>query len=385
MDEIVEVPVPDKQCPKCGGKLGNEEVQSQFVTDIPPVRPHTIQFNVHSKICECCHHRMQGRDPRQISNALGAASVQIGPNTVALAAHMNKTLGVSYEKMSFFYSTAFGLKVARSTLARALLRLGKKSEFLTREIASLVRQSSVVYPDETGWKVAGKRAWLWAFVSLLNQATLYVIHSNRSYEVAEQVLGEDYDGTLGRDGWKPYNRFKEACHQLCLAHIFERIRRNLKIATRGAVIFPRTLKTLLQDALDLRNRRDQEELSHHGLLVAVGRLKKRLEGLLKKNFSNNENRKLAAYVETHGATLFTFLIDPNVEATNWPAEQAIRPAVVNRKMSGGNREEQGAQAQSALMSVLRTCWQRGLDPIALFIELQRSVDPETFAKMTLGP
>ena len=31
----------------------------------------------------------------------------------------------------------------------------------------------------------------------------------------------------------------------------------------------------------------------------------------------------------------TFLYEENLEASNWPAEQAIRPAVVNRKVFGG--------------------------------------------------
>jgi transposase len=39
-------------------------------------------------------------------------------------------------------------------------------------------------------------------------------------------------------------------------------------------------------------------------------------------------------------------------------EQAMRPAVVNRKVWGGNRTPTGAQAQQRLTSVLRTCWQQ---------------------------
>ena len=61
---------------------------------------------------------------------------------------------------------------------------------------------------------------------------------------------------------------------------------------------------------------------------------------------------------------FWFLIQPGVEATNWRAEQAIRPAVVNRKVWGGNRTLHGADAQSILMSVLRTCHQLSRDAMA---------------------
>ena len=59
---------------------------------------------------------------------------------------------------------------------------------------------------------------------------------------------------------------------------------------------------------------------------------------------------------------FWFLIDPTIQATNHWAEQAIRPAVVNRKVWGGNRTWPGARAQSILMSVIRTCGQRAVEP-----------------------
>ena len=50
---------------------------------------------------------------------------------------------------------------------------------------------------------------------------------------------------------------------------------------------------------------------------------------------------------------------PEVEPTNWEAEQAIRPAVVNRKVWGGNRTWAGARAQEVLTSVLETCRRAG--------------------------
>ena len=56
----------------------------------------------------------------------------------------------------------------------------------------------------------------------------------------------------------------------------------------------------------------------------------------------------------HFEQWFTFVFNPAVGATNWLAEQAIRPAIVNRKVWGGNRTLTGAQAQGIVMSVLET-------------------------------
>ena len=57
----------------------------------------------------------------------------------------------------------------------------------------------------------------------------------------------------------------------------------------------------------------------------------------------------------HFEQWFAFVVEPEIEPTNWKAEQAIRPAVVNRKVWGGNRTATGAQAQSIAMSVVETC------------------------------
>jgi len=54
-----------------------------------------------------------------------------------------------------------------------------------------------------------------------------------------------------------------------------------------------------------------------------------------------------------------------VPATNYLAEQAIRPAVVNRKMSGGNNTPRGARTQQILMTVFHTARKRGADALAI--------------------
>jgi transposase len=229
-DEVINVPHGHVACPDCSGPLA-DEVHSQYVTDIPPVKPKTTRFDVHVGYCACCGKRVQGRDPRQVSDALGAAANQIGGNALALAAHLNKSMGASYERIAYFFLIAFDLSLARSTLARGLERLAVKAEPLYQRIQLLVRKSPVVYPDETGWRIGGQKAWLWDFVSLLNQATIYEIRQSRGFDVPRDILGEDYAGTLGRDGWASYDGLRDARHQPCLGHIFNRCDKVLDTVT----------------------------------------------------------------------------------------------------------------------------------------------------------
>jgi transposase len=72
----------------------------------------------------------------------------------------------------------------------------------------------------------------------------------------------------------------------------------------------------------------------------------------------------------HRDAVFSFLFDPTLDATNWCAEHALRPAVITRKMcGGGNRTTRGAHTQQILTSVLRTAQQRGLDATDLLTQL----------------
>jgi transposase len=73
--------------------------------------------------------------------------------------------------------------------------------------------------------------------------------------------------------------------------------------------------------------------------------------------------------------MFTFLTEPGVQATNWRAEQALRPAIVNRKSWGGNRTPKGARTQQITMSVIRTARQQNIDPVVLMVRAQRSRQP----------
>ena len=187
--------------------------------------------------------------------------------------------------------------------------------------------------------------------------TVYAIQPGRGFEQAAAVLGEGFAGFLGRDGWGVYRQFAQALHQTCLAHLLRRCREMIQVAGVGEAQFPRAVQTLLQSSLRLRDRRDQGQISPHGLAVARGQLEARLDHVLQKRTRSPANRRLANHWARERDAVFTFLYCPGLEATNWRAEQAIRPMVVTRKVWGGNRSAAGARTQSILISILETCRQ----------------------------
>ncbi len=227
--------------------------------------------------------------------------------------------------------------------------------------------------DETGWKVGGRPWWLWVAVD--EQTTVYAILEGRGYAEAVELIGAEFDGFLIHDGWRPYYGFKSAFHQSCQRHLITRCKGMIKLATPLDALFPLEVKRRLLQGLETRDRYLEGRISEHGLAVATGRLAATLRRLLDHPYQLPEDQKLAKHLLHEFDYLFTYLKCPGLEATNWRGEQAIRPAVVTRKVWGGNRNERGANTQQVLSSVLRTSRQRQQDPVTLLANLQRSPLP----------
>jgi transposase len=374
IDQVHQAVLPGR-CPTCGGAVHETHVAYQYQVEIPR-RPIYRKFNVHVGECTCCGRRVQGRHGLQTSDALGAAASQLGPDLQSTIVQLNKDAGLSHGKIQRLMKTLFGIELSRGGSVQAMLRAARACAPIYQAMVRAMPHQQAITPDETGWRIGGRLAWLHVFVA--PSLTCYVIDRQRGLEVAEAVLGSDYAGGLTHDGWAPYDRFWRALHQSCLAHLLRRCGEMIEVATRGAVRFPRQVKQLLQDALDLRDRHEAGQVSDHGLAVACGRLEKRRDRLLKWTLANPANERLGKHLDKHRGQLFTFLRHPELEATNWRAEQAIRPAVVNRKVWGGSRTPAGAEAQSILMSVLRTCAQQHRDPLAFVSRLLSGQRPHLF-------
>lgn len=369
--ETYDVPAP-AVCPACGDRVCATHVAAQYQEDLPPVQPVVRRFDVHVGRCQACHHRVQGRHPLQTSDALGAAAVQLGPHAIALAASLNKQFGVSFGKIATLYRTRFGLHVTPSGLVRALHRAATRGQPTYAALCATVRTSPVVVPDETGWKVAGLLHWLWVFVTATT--TVYRIRRGRGFDDAASVLGADFAGGLGRDGWAPYRHFAAAFHQTCVAHLLRRCRTLQEDHPRAR--FPGQVARILRRALAVRDRRAAGTISPHGVDVARGHLFHQMLDLLDDPGLIPDMQRFARHLTVELPALFSFLVDPDLDATNWRAEQAIRPAVITRKVNGGgNRSRRGADTQQILASILRTAHQRGLDGVEVLTTLLRARPP----------
>jgi transposase len=351
IQETHEATLPDA-CPHCGGRVAATAAVEQFQTEIPR-QPILRRFRIPVGHCQRCGRRVQGRHRLQTSDALGAAASQLGPDAQAAAVLLNKQAGLSHGKVAACFRALFGIKVTRGASAqvggRVATRLGPAHQALLQDL----RDSGQLKVDETGWRVGGHPAWLHAWVG--ERATGYAIDPQRSAAALERVIGIDWAGVLVHDGWASYDRFTEAIHQQCLAHVLRRARELLTVATRGAVRFPRQVIALVTAAIHLNNQCQAGTVPVEAVRAARDAFDERLLDLAARPRAVPAYQALAGHLLRYAESWFSFLTEPSIPATNWPAEQAIRPAVVNRKVWGGNRTTAGAAAQGVLMSVIETC------------------------------
>jgi transposase len=353
-------------------------VAHQYQEELPVARVVVRQFNVHIGRCVACHRRVQGRHPLQTSDALGAAAAQLGAQAIALVVVLNKQLGLSFGKIVTLLQQLYGLTVTRSGLVHAVHRAARQAHPTYEALCAQVRGSPMVSPDETGWKVAGVLQWLWAFAT--PTTTVYRIQPGRGFDEAAAVLGADFAGILVRDGWAPYRQFTAAAHQTCLAHLLRRCR--LVTADHPHSSFGADVQAILQQALAVRDRYQADTISAHGVAVARGQLIARLEARLAQPSAVPDVQRFARHLAREFDAIWSFLFDPTIDATNWRAEQAIRPAVVTRKVCGGNRSWQGAASQETLASVIRTATQRQHNPHTVIADLLQARTPT--ASVTLN-
>ena len=253
-------------------------------------------------------------------------------------------MGVPLAKVAHVLRTTFGLHVTPGGLAHLLHRTARDAAPTYTALCEQVRNSPTVTPDETGWRVGAISHWLWAFVT--PETTVYAICPGRGFDDATTVLGADFAGVLVRDGWVSYRCYREALHQSCLNHLLRRCKELQEDHPHS--LWAGQVQAVLQTGLAVRDRCNDGELSEHGLASIRGRLVARLGRLIDAPPPLDDAERFARHLATEFAAVFLFLWDLSIDATNWRAEQAIRPAVVIRKDAPICQERVGTPPRAEL-------------------------------------
>jgi len=135
--------------------------------------------------------------------------------------------------------------VSRSGWCQADQKLANTARPVYERLIELIRQCSVVYADETGWRIGTLSAWLWVFTNL--EITVYAIRANRSSDVVIDILGREFKGILTSDGFLAYDeqRLSAWLKQKCLSHLLTDLKEMRERKTGRALHFARQMTVLV--------------------------------------------------------------------------------------------------------------------------------------------
>lgn len=372
VDRELVSPTPTS-CPECSGPLFDLRQVEQFIEDIPPQRPEITRLLTWRGRCRCCGP-ISTSHPLQISQAVGAAGVHLGPRALALAMELVYRHGLPRRRACLILEVMTGLKLTPGGLCQAAERMAERFEGDYEAALSALRCSEAVYSDETSWWLNGKGAWLWVFTNA--EQTIYRVSESRGRRVIHETLGQKYKGVLVSDCLASYDNATRSQHK-CYAHHLRAIQKALEVEEetgRGRTKILEALKQELQGAMELKGRR--EEYSDEEWKKKRRSLRQRMDRLLRQGQACEATRAVANRLQRQRDHLFVFLNHGKVEATNNRAERALRPAVIARKLSAGNKSEQGAHTWQVLASMAATCTQKNQSFVDMVAERARPTRPK---------
>jgi transposase len=231
-----------------------------------------------------------------------------------------------------------------------------------------VRGAPVKHVDETGWKLAGQRRWLWTAATA--RVACFAVQVKRTWRAACDLLGRRGGrGIICSDRHHAYAPLGVRRRQVCWAHLrrdfakwSERGDRTRLLGDDGQAI----CKGLFSLWWDFRQR----TIDRRQLARALRPIRRRLAQVL--NWGLRCGDKPAATFCRNllklGPALWTFARVAGVEPTNNHAERVLRPAVLWRKNSFGCHGEEGRRFVERMLSVVQTLRLQGRPVLAFLCE-----------------
>jgi transposase len=350
-------------CGRCQQPLAPERAEvvgepiRHQVTDLPPLRVEVTEHCRYRVRCPHCGAATLAPLPAEVPT--GA----FGPRLQALIALLSGRYRLSRREVAALCGDLFPLEISVGAVDALCQATGAALATPVAELATAVRQAPQVNVDETGWREAGRRRWLWTAVATL--VTVFVIATSRGRVVLDELLGDDFGGYVGSDRWSAYARLAPERRQVCWAHLRRDFQALVDYGGRARIVGRVALA--FTDRLFHRWHQVRDDPpAWAGFATEVAPLQAEFRALLEVG-AQSEVERLAGLCRSLlklWPALWTFTHVAGVEPTNNAAERALRPAVLWRKGSFGTRSAQGSQFVARMLTVTATCRQQGRSVLA---------------------
>ena len=342
-------------CPQCLDPLPTTlrdacAVRTQYVWELPLVRPHITAHHYHTVCCPQCGDLVTAERPADVPPG------SFGPQTAATVALLHGRYRLSDREIRALLHDLYRLPISLGSVVSLQQAVSCAIAPTYTAIQTTVQQQSHLNMDETGWKEAGKRRWLWVAVSTV--ATLFHVATSRGGKVITTLLGTTFAGIVTSDRLKSYRALVVDQRQICWAHL---IRNLLALAERNGALGMWAADLLAQSDIlfalwhAFRNGR----IDRATLVASMQPVQATVRALLERGVRRYDQAEgLSVELLELWPALWTFVTIEGIEPTNNAAEQALRPAVLWRKGCFGAQSAAGNTFVERILTVAATCRQQ---------------------------
>jgi transposase len=217
VDEVVEH-LPER-CGECGDSLADRPARGPIrrhqVAELPEIAVTVTEHRLGRRRCPDCGAITQAELPQDVPRE------RFGPRLQGAVATLAAGFRLSRRQVADLCSELFGLEIAAGTIEAIVGRSGSALREPQKRLGDAVRGAPVICVDETGWKQAGERRFLWGAFS--DQAAVMRIAPSRHREEAEELLGST-EAIVSSDRWWAYDHLDPARRQVCWSHLLRDFR-----------------------------------------------------------------------------------------------------------------------------------------------------------------
>jgi transposase len=298
------------------------------------------------------------------------APVQYGPRISAACAYLWHGQFLSRNRTWEAVRELFGVPVSEGAVAGMVRRIAGALGGALDAIRTALISAPVAHFDETGFRVAGKLAWVHSASS--GKFTLVTVHPKRGREAMDAAgVLPAFAGIAVHDCWAPYDGYAAiAGHALCNAHALRELQAVTDAAPDCAWCWAtqaadalRDMKRLADASLETDGtlgHADQDKLAafrhryHSAVLIGKRQTAARAGPLTRKHHA------LASRLLDRENDYLRWTTDPRVPFDNNAAEREIRMSKLRIKVSTCMRSITGAEAFCAVHSYLATAAKHGI-------------------------
>jgi transposase len=363
-------------CPHCAGHdlLWLEDVAPRITqqSEIQEVVVIREEHRAYAYWCQRCGEIHYAELPESVRKE-GLFKARL----TALVAYLKNVCHASFSTIRKFLRDVVGETVSRGYLVKLITKVSQSLERPYAELLERIPLEATLNVDETGHKDNGDRFWTWVF-----KAELYVlfrIDKSRGSQVLIEVLGEEFEGTLGCDYFSAYRKFMKdvgVSVQFCIAHLIRDVKFLTTLPDLPTQLYGKRLLSALKALFHVIHQ--HETLSAEAFGAALEQAKAEIIRIgrdaapslidAKGKERRCEAQNMAERFRKHAEAYFTFITTPGMEPTNNVAEQAIRFVVIDRHVTQGTRGANGRRANERLWTVIATCALQGRSAFAFILE-----------------